>query len=191
MIDTMRELARAGFRIEPENNFEIAWGRLQDNHPLTFTLIEEHEQLLTLGYIVPWPNGNAAPNHNHFHITENGRQWAQSSSPIPEDTDGFMSAVNALIPTLDPIIKQYLLEAVVTYSRRAWFASAVMIGAASEKLVYILLESLLTVTAGNDGRAIEKAIKERNLPNMFDQIHKVVTNHRTSGNLPYEVHEGC
>lgn len=179
MAATLGVLANTGVHIDARNN------------PLEFELIEAYQQLLMLGYIVPWPNSPRGPNPDWLHLTENGRQWTHSSNPIPEDVNGFMSALNALIPTLDPIIKLYISEAVVTYDRRAWLASAVMVGAASEKLVYMLLDSLRVVTGGKDGAAIEKAIKERNLPNMFEQIRKVVTSHTDSGILPYEVHEGC
>ena len=191
MTDTMRELARVGIRVRDGDNFEAAYSSLNDKHPLAFTLVEGWIQLLTLGYVVPWPAGNAAPVHNYFHITENGRQWAQSSNPPPEDSEGFMTALIALIPNLDDIVKQYVLEASVTYSRQAWFASAVMIGAASEKIVYMLLDAFLIVTPGKEGKAIEKVIKERNLPNMFDRIDKALTLHIESDALPYEVHEGC
>ena len=90
------------------------------------------------------------------------------------------------------MIKQYLVEAVITYNRQAWFASAVMVGAACEKLVYMLLESLLTVTeTTSDRRALEKSINERNLPKMFEQINKELTRQREAGNLPYSIREGC
>jgi len=88
------------------------------------------------------------------------------------------------------VIKQYIVEAVVTYNRQAWFASAVMVGAASEKLIYMLADSLLIITGGSDRRALEKTIKERNLPNLFEQITKVLTGHIRSSHLPYEIHEG-
>jgi hypothetical protein len=156
MIDTLRELGRVGIRVRDGDNFEAAYASLNDKHPLAFTPVEGWMQLLTLGYVVPWPAGNAAPVHNYFHITENGRQWALSTNPAPEDTDGFMSALTALIPTLDDIVKQYVLEASVTYNRKAWFASAVMIGAASEKVVYMLLDGLLIVTGGRERTAIQK-----------------------------------
>jgi hypothetical protein len=175
LIETMRELARIGHRVEAGEDYKGAWERLRDTNPLMLSLIESYCQLLTFGYIVPWPQGNQAPNPNWLYITEKGRRWVASDGPAPEDSDRFIAALTTLIPSMDAVIKQYFAEAVVTYNRQAWFASAVMVGAASEKVVYILLESLLTVTGGKDRRAIEKAIKERNLPNMFEQINRVLT----------------
>ncbi|MEO7860690.1 MAG: hypothetical protein ABIU05_09625 [Nitrospirales bacterium] len=187
----MKQLARIGHTFDGGDDFRAAWLRLGDQHPLTILLIEAHCQLGTLGYIIPASSHPNAPTPNWFHITQKGRQWILSTDPVPEDPDGFIAALDALIQNLDSVIKQYLVEAVVTYNRQAWFASAVMVGAASEKVVYMLLESLLPVTGGSEGLAIEKSIKERNLPKMFEQINKVLTGHRKSSNLPYDVHEGC
>lgn len=191
MTGTMRELTRVGHTFEAGDDFKGAWQRLGDRHPLTVLLIEGHCQLMTLGYIIPSPNHPNAPNPNWFHITEKGKQWILSTGPVPEDLDGFIAALNATIPTLDSVIKQYLVEAVVTYNRQAWFASAVMVGAASEKAVYLLVESLLAVAETvSERKVIEKAISERNLPRTFEQINRVLTKQRESGRLPYRVREG-
>ena len=192
MTGTMRELARLGHTVESGDDFNGAWQRLGDKHSLTFVLIEGYCQLMTLGYIVPWPSTPNAPNPNWFHITERGRQWTLSADPVPEDSDRFIAALSTLIPSLDSVIKQYLVEAVITYNRQAWFASAVMVGAASEKVVYMLAESLLAAReTASDRRAIEKSINERNLPKMFEQINKELTRQREADQLPYPVREGC
>src|SRR4029078_13471538 len=170
-------------------DFRDQWVRLGDG-PLSFRLIEGFCQLLALGYIVPWPGTPNAPNANWFQVTEKGKQWMGSTGPVPEDNEGFLAALSALIPTLDSVIKQYIVEAVITYNRKAWFASAVMIGAASEKAVYMVAESLLTVTHGNDRKALEKSISESNLPRMLDQINNVLTKQKAAKALPYTVSEG-
>jgi hypothetical protein len=190
MTATLKELAHVGLAVESGDNFKEILERLGDTHPLAFLLIEAHTQLVTLGYLVHWPNGRRPPDPNAFRVTEAGKQWLSSAGPALEDSDGFLAALNALIPTLDPVVKQYIEEAVVTYNRQVWFASAVMVGAASEKLVYMLADSLLIVTAGNNNRALGKAIKDRILPTMFEQLNKVLTGHIESGSLPYDIHEG-
>jgi hypothetical protein len=190
MTHTLRELARIGHRMEAGDEFRDHWVRLSDRHPLSFLLVEGYFQLLALGYIAPWPNVPNAPDTNWFHLTEKGKQWILSADPIPEDPDRFIAALKFLIQNLDSVIKQYLDEAVVTYNRQAWFASAVMVGAASEKAVYMLVESLLTVADSSERKTIEKAINERNLPRMFEQINKVLTKQKESKKLPYSVSEG-
>lgn len=190
MTSTVKELARVGLAFEQDDNFRHVWERLRDSHPLAFLLIEAYSQVETLGYIVHWPNTPQPPHPNWFRLTERGMQWVSSAGPPLEDSDGFLAALHTLIPTLDPVVKEYIIEAVVTYNRQVWFASAVMVGAASEKLVYMLATALLVKTGGSDGRLLDKAIKERSLPNMFEQLNKVLTAHIESKSLPYEIHEG-
>ena len=191
MAGTMRELARLGHTFEASDGFDAAWQRLGERNELTFTLIEGYWQLLTLGYIVPWPNTPNAPHLHVFRISLKGKRWAQSEGPVPEDSERFIAALSTLIPTVDSVIKQYFIEAVITYNRQAWFASAVMVGAASEKVVYMLADALLVKTGGTDRRLLEKAIKERSLPSMIEQLNKVLKGHIESNALPYEIHEGC
>ena len=190
MTATLKELARVGLAVESGDDFRGIWERLRDRHELAFLLIEAHSEVLTLGYLVHWPSTPSPPHPNWFRVTQRGKQWLSSAGPTLEDSDGFLAALNALIPALDLIVKQYLVEAVIIYNRQAWFASAVMVGAANEKLIYMLADSLLIVTGGSDRRALEKTIKERNLPNLFGQITKVLTDHIQSSRLPYEIHEG-
>jgi hypothetical protein len=45
--------------------------------------------------------------------------------------------------SVDAVIRQYVSEALNTYIRGTFFASAVMIGAASEKAIYMVAESLV------------------------------------------------
>lgn len=192
MTLTLAEMAREGLvPREPKEDYTGAWHRLRDTHPLAFLLVEGYYQLLTLGYIVPLPSPPSPPNMNWYRATEKGRQWSRDLRPVPEDPDGFLAAFDAEIPSSDTVIKQYVAEALVTYNRRAWFATAVMIGAASEKAVYLLVEALVSVVeSASERRAIEKAIKERNLPKMLEDINKVLTRQRESGNLPYSVRKG-
>ena len=193
MMHTLTELAREGLvPREPDEDYFGAWQRLHNRHPLAFLLVEGYYQLLTLGYIVPWPNPPTLPNMNLYRATEKGRQWSTDLRPVPEDPDGFLAAIDAEIPSVDDVVKQYVSEALVTYNRRAWFATAVMIGAASEKVVYLLIEALLSVVkSASERQAIEKAINGRNLPKMFEHINKVLTHQRQLRNLPYSVSEGA
>jgi len=190
MTATLKELARVGLAVEPGDDFRGIWERLGTRHPLAFVLVEAYAYVVTFGYIVHWPNTPQPPHPNWFRVTERGKQWVSSASPALEDSDGFLAALNTQIPTLDPVVKQYIAEAVETYNRQVWFASAVMVGAASEKVVYMLADSLLVITGRSDRRPLEKAIKERNLPNLFAQLNKVLTGHIESKSLPYEIHEG-
>jgi hypothetical protein len=191
MVATLKALARMSLFGTPSDKVTKDDVSRLGNTPLAFLLIEAHTKLVTLGYIVLWPKGIYPPEPNAYRVTERGKEWALTAAPPLEDSDGFLAALNARIPTLDLVVKQYIVEAVVTYNRQVWFAAAVMVGAASEKVVYMLAEALLVKTGGTNRRSLENAIKERSLPSMFEQINKVLAGHIESKDLPYEIHEGC
>ena len=56
---------------------------------------------------------------------------------------GYINFLKKHVPTLDDVIEQYILEALTAFNRDAYFAAAVMAGAASEKAIYLLAVSLL------------------------------------------------
>jgi hypothetical protein len=83
---------------------------------------------------------------------------------------------------------QYVEEAIMAYSRRMFFASAVMIGAASEKMIYLLMEALAgSVQDATQKRMIVKSIEARKLPTMYKCLQENLT--RAKKHMPWPVHE--
>jgi hypothetical protein len=99
------------------------------------------------------------------------------------------------VPNLDDVIRQYVQEALVTYGRQAFFASAVMIGAASEKAVYLLMDALhRAIGDPKKQKVFQDAINRRGLPTMFNLLSQYIQqakNARGAGAMPYSVHEGA
>jgi hypothetical protein len=93
-----------------------------------------------------------------------------------------------LVPTFDPVIEQYVIESLIAFNREAYFAAAVMLGAASEKAIYLLAESLLGSLLDPKRREkLEALLKRRKLWDLLDAIGKLI---HGASNLPYEVTEG-
>ena len=101
--------------------------------------------LLGSGYVYPKPTGDYQnfSRSEWYCWTERGLQWVKGAEPIPEAVTEYMQFLRDHVPTLDDVIFQYTLEALVAFNREAYFAAAVMVGAASEKAVYLLAASLL------------------------------------------------
>ncbi len=196
MQKTLAALAQEG--IVPsgdEQHYHNLFYRLYSDRslrPIAVNLTEGFVQLCALGYIVPQPAHPNAPNPNWFCITETGKAWASGATPPPEDPQGYLAALDALVPAVDPVVKQYVQEAVVTYERRAWFASAVMIGAASEKTVYLLMDALLlSVQDAGEKNAIKNTMIERSLPKMFRRLSDNLNRAISTKAMPYAIHEGA
>ena len=123
-------------------------------------------------------------------LTPLGREWVQGQDPSPEDETGYLAVLTGQITNLDPIIMDYVKEAVAAYSQRLHFASAVMIGAASEKAVYLLMEAFSK--SAKDPiiqRKTTNAMEERKLPGMFSCLSANLTEAKKL--MPYPIHEGC
>jgi hypothetical protein len=99
--------------------------------------------LLYRGLILPESQTfPAAWNDLRYWKTPRGAAWASGVGPLPEDGAGYMRHLSLLVPALDPVIHQYIEEGLGSFARGSFFSAAVMIGAASEKEIYLLAESL-------------------------------------------------
>ena len=112
------------------------------------------------------------------------------ADPMPEDTTGYLGALDALVPNVDSVIRQYVEEALHTYNDGRFFASAVMIGAASEKAVYLLMEALRrSVSDPAEQRGIDNDLSQRGLPAMFRRLYNNVERARRHGGMDPAIHE--
>jgi hypothetical protein len=99
--------------------------------------------LVHQGYLLPtWRSFPDDPGGIIYRRTERGAQWANGAEPMPEDTAGYLRHLDELVPTLDKDIRQYVSEGLGSFSRSHYLSAAVMLGAASEKEIYLLGESM-------------------------------------------------
>lgn len=186
---TLGLMAEAGL-IEKETDY----GRQHHSiakEPLGVLLVESYQYLLTQGVIIPNTSPPNYPNPNFYRLTDYGREWIKTPEPIPEDLHGFLNHLKELIPNINPVIEQYTAESLKTFERGAFFASAVMIGAASEKAIYMLIEALGDAVQNTQiKQRIDRAMDRRRLPTLFKLISDILDPQKTSGRIPYKVHEG-
>lgn len=177
-------------RLCSQCNLEM--GRPPELATLLTVLTDAYQYLLSFGYIVPRPQSGGILDFSRFVITQAGHQWATGSDPIPEDRVGYLEALRNSVSNLDPVIEQYVREALITYERRAFFASAVMVGAASEKAIYLLMRTLLNaVSDPQQNNAIQNALTgEHRITKMFEIIADCIKRAKASS-MPYSVHEGA
>jgi hypothetical protein len=159
------------------------------NDPQAAVFVEAFWHCVSTGFVIPQPSGNQAGNFNHIRITKLGREWAEGTEPSPEDQEGYLAALRSQVPLIDPVIEQYVAEAVMAYSRRMLLASAVMIGAASEKTIYLLMEALAeSVQDTTHKQMILKSMEGRKLPMMYKCLQENLT--RAKKKMPWPIHEG-
>ena len=152
--------------------------------------------LLGSGYVYPKPTGDYLnfQQSEWYCWTERGLQWIRGAEPIPEAATEYMKFLKEHVPTVDDVIFQYVLEALVAFNRDAYFAAAVMLGAASEKAVYLLAGSLLNALKPSRKRtALETAFNRRQLFSLLDCVRKTIEDGSAGSPapIPYSVSEGA
>jgi len=168
----------------------------QAPHDLQAVANEGFFYLLNTGYIYPKPTGDYInfSRSEWYCWTERGLQWVKGAEPIPEEAAGYMKFLRAHVSTLDEVIAQYILEALTAFNRGAYFAAAVMVGAASEKAIYLLAASLLSALRPSRRRTtLETALTKRQLFVLLDCVRKTIEDSSASNPapIPYSVSEGA
>jgi hypothetical protein len=129
---------------------------------------------------------------NRWMRTKRGEDWANDLTPLPEDTTGYMKQFG---PGTDAVVLEYITEALHTFTNRNYYATAVMVGAASEKTIYLLAGSLLPALANASKRMeLTRRMNLRSLNQLLDYVEQVVVDGhvRRQGQsvIPYDVMGG-
>jgi hypothetical protein len=135
------------------------YGGINFPSPLPRAVTEVFFYLLYRGFILPEPQTFPAGfNHGRYWKTPRGAAWASGSEPLPEDVDGYVRVLSQLVPKLDPVILQYIREGLGSFGREMYFSAAVMLGAASEKEIYVV------------GQSLAKALKDQKKQKQLDDL---------------------
>jgi hypothetical protein len=145
------------------------------------------------GFIVrPAPTHHGAfVGHGIYRITCRGREWAKGVEPLPEDYNGYIRTLSELVPNFDGTIREYVSEGLVSFGHGTYFAAAVMVGAASEKAIYLLAESMLESFKDVAQQAkLKKLLGERSVNRLLSFVEKTILDAHDGGIIPYSVMEG-
>lgn len=127
-----------------------------------------------------------------FRLTKFGQDYIYQSAPHYYDPEGYMEFLRNIVPNLDTIIEQYIFEGLNCFRRQLFFASAVMIGAAAEKAILLLLQAIINSRSNPSSKKKTAQLLERpNLPEIFDTIMKTLNPLIKAKTIPYPVHRGC
>lgn len=165
----------------------------QSPYRLQELAVEAFFHLIRNGYAVEKPTGDFInqPSSQWYRWTERGQQWIAGADPVPEDAVGYLQFLRARMPQLDSVIEQYVAEAVTAFERQAHFAAAVMLGAASEKALYALADSMLgAIKAVKNREKLQDLLDKRRLFALFEFVRESIDNASKAKTLPYSVGEG-
>ena len=145
------ELEKAQFKVQRqrafakgnESNPEFAHN--DDPDDLKQSAVEAWLYLQQRGFATPWTQSFPFnPNAQwQLELTKRGQEWVNGADPMPEDVARYVGHLDVLAPGLDPIIRQYVVEGLGSFRREQYYSAAVMLGAASEKEIYLLGDSMV------------------------------------------------
>lgn len=86
--------------------------------------------------LIPGTDSPRATNDGwpFLSLTDHGRKVASEQKPLPYDPDGYLARLRSVSGGLHPTVERYLGEAISTHRTGNNLASAVMLGAGSERL---------------------------------------------------------
>lgn len=120
-------------------------------------------------------------------MTLRGLEWAKGNEPLPEDIAGYMKFLHDRIPNLDAVIEQYIADGLIAFERGAYFAAAVMLGAAAEKTIYLLGDAMLgALIIPKAKQTLEGHLNGRSLNSLFKFIREALDRNHKVNTIPYD-----
>jgi hypothetical protein len=160
------------------------------HHDIQIAITEAFYYVGQNRFILQQPHDNSlsiAPG-GQWLITKRGLEWAKGVDPLPEDYNGYMRQFG---PTTDTVVRQYVSEALNTFMKEAYFACAVMIGAASEKTIYLLADSMVpALNAPARKTELTNRIGRRKMENLLQYLEGIVNDGHTRKIIPFDVMGG-
>jgi hypothetical protein len=96
-----------------------------------------------------------------------------------------------MVPNLDEVVREYVVEGLGSFEHDRFRAAAFMIGAASEKALYMMAEKMLdAISARRWKERFSTALKRRDLTELFDQMRKVLGRANNLPARPFEIFDG-
>jgi hypothetical protein len=126
-----------------------------------------------------------------LELTARGREWVDGQEPIPELPAEYVAALQRMVPNLDEVVREYVVEGLGSFEHDRFRAAAVMVGAASEKALCMLAEKMLDAISTPRWKVkFTTALKRRDLAELFDQIRNALEQANKLPGRPFEVFDG-
>lgn len=125
-----------------------------------------------------------------LRLTDFGRTLVEETTQLYYDPEKYGLVLDS-ITNIDPIIKQYAVEGISCFRQRLFFAAAVMFGAAAEKAVLLLLESITNAETDPKKKSnLTKLLDRPNLPDIFSVIQSILESLIQKKKIPYSAYQG-
>jgi len=143
------------------------------------------ERILTVGL------DECNPDWPFVRLSEYGESVVKEALHPYYDPEEYGAVINSIVPSVDRVIKQYAIEGINCFRQRLFFASAVMFGAAAEKAILTLLESIINTETDHKAKSkLGKLLERPNLPKILASIRDNLDTLIKAKTIPYAVYQG-
>lgn len=117
----------------------------------------------------------AKPESKLKIILEGVKSAVEKGEMIPEtlpfEIESFPQTLMESIPNIDPIVIGYFSEAITCYKARAYLATAFLVGAASEKAVWIMIDSYINaIIDDSNQKSIRLRVANKFISRAYDEF---------------------
>jgi len=192
IIDVTDSIARSkGFYKEVTRPYHYNRGSGSDKYMPT----EDREKVrgilweLVLQGILMIGKNELEPDFSYVSITAYGKQVLESGELLPYDPEGYLTKLKTEIPSLDPIIEDYVFESLHAFQKGLMLSCAVMLGGASEKAFLIFLETFTNaMTSPSEKNHFQRLQECNSIKRKFEQTKtKLMTIRTLPQELSYEL----
>lgn len=169
LLDVIKKNLGWSYKVVIEKTVDELNGR--KNSSLQREVLDEWQSLINDG-IVAWGTDMLNVDPPGFHLTNRGVKTLENLSRDPANSAGYLGYLKA--SSIDPIAESYIQEALQTYNRACYKAAAVMVGAASERLI-LELRDVTQVQLASLGRLVSKKLTDWRIKTVFDELTDVLT----------------
>ncbi|HEY3972046.1 MAG TPA: hypothetical protein VGM18_03525 [Candidatus Sulfotelmatobacter sp.] len=162
-----------------------------DSQSLRQSAVQAWLYLQRRDFAIPASRNFPSLDSMHVELTTRGREWVDGHEPIPELPAEYIAALQRMVPNLDDVVREYMVEGLGTLEHDRFRAAAVMVGAASEKALYMLAEKMLDAISTPQWKAkFATALKRRDLTGLFEQMRNVLEKANNLQGRPFEIFDG-
>ena len=90
---------------------------------------------------------------------------------LPFEIESFPAKLSESIPTIDPVIVRYIEESINCYKANAFMATAFLVGAASEKAIWVLIDNYISaITDPANQAALRTRISSKFISRAYEEF---------------------
>jgi hypothetical protein len=136
------------------------YGRAEPSPHIVAPIWDLVWDLIVEGVLRPGSGSDTSTQFPVIHLTAFGAA-AISGATTPYDPDGYTKALRDAVPTLDPVIVEYISESVQTLRAHCLLSSTITLGCACEKAFLLLLDTYTNALNATDRAGFEADLAKK------------------------------